>query len=56
MPHRDGGRSDQKAPTAADLVFDFYGVDHVDLDGLSLLLTARQDSFRLLPLMIGPRQ
>ena len=29
-------------PTGADLVFDFSGVGHVDLGGLSLLLTARQ--------------
>ena len=32
----------QAAPSGADLVFDFSGVGHVDLGGLSLLLTARQ--------------
>ena len=33
---------DGVAPTSSDLVFDFSGVGHVDLAGLSMMLTARQ--------------
>ena len=33
---------DGAAPTSSDLVFDFSGVGHVDLAGLSMMLTARQ--------------
>ena len=29
-------------PTTTDLVFDFSGIGHVDLAGLSMMLTARQ--------------
>jgi anti-anti-sigma regulatory factor len=40
---QDGhGLPDQETPNGADLVFDFSGVGHMDLGGLSLLLTARQ--------------
>ena len=42
MRQGDHGLPDQEVPTGTDLVFDFSGVGHVDLAGLSLLLTARQ--------------
>ena len=42
MRQDDHRMSRDPAPSAADLVFDFSGVGHVDLAGLSLLLTARQ--------------
>ena len=42
MRHDDHVLSGRETPSGADLVFDFSGVGHVDLGGLSLLLTARQ--------------
>ena len=42
MRQDDHGQPSQQAPNGSDLVFDFSGVGHVDLGGLSLLLTARQ--------------
>ena len=42
MRQDDHGLPIQDTPTGADIVFDFAGVGHVDLAGLSLLLTARQ--------------
>jgi anti-anti-sigma regulatory factor len=42
MRQNDHSLPDGAAPTRADLVFDFSGVEHVDLAGLSILLTARQ--------------
>jgi anti-anti-sigma regulatory factor len=42
MRHEDHELPSQDAPSGTDLVFDFSGVGHVDLGGLSLLLTARQ--------------
>jgi anti-anti-sigma regulatory factor len=42
MRQNDHEMPDQAVPTGVDLVFDFSGVGHVDLAGLSLLLTARQ--------------
>jgi anti-anti-sigma regulatory factor len=42
MRQDDHRLPDGDAPTRTDLVFDFSGVGHVDLAGLSILLTARQ--------------
>lgn len=42
MRQDDHGLPDREGSGASDLVFDFSGVGHVDLGGLSLLLTARQ--------------
>jgi anti-anti-sigma regulatory factor len=42
MRQDDHGLTDDAVATGTDLVFDFSGVGHVDLAGLSLLLTARQ--------------
>ena len=42
MRQDDHELPDGTHPTNADLVFDFSGVGHVDLAGLSMMLTARQ--------------
>jgi anti-anti-sigma regulatory factor len=42
MRQDDHELPDGTTPIRADLVFDFSGVGHVDLAGLSMLLTARQ--------------
>ena len=42
MRQDDHGLPGHDTPSGTDLVFDFSGVGHVDLGGLSLLLTARQ--------------
>jgi len=42
MRQDDHRLPDGDVPTQTDLVFDFSGVGHVDLAGLSILLTARQ--------------
>ena len=41
MRQGDHSQSDGDLHVEADLVFDFSGLGHVDLGGLSLLLTAR---------------
>jgi anti-anti-sigma regulatory factor len=42
MRQDDHALPSHQTPNGSDLVFDFSGVGHVDLGGLSLLLTARQ--------------
>ena len=42
MRQDDHRPTDAQALTRTDLVFDFSGVGHVDLAGLSWMLTARQ--------------
>ena len=42
MRQDDHEQPDGVDPTRPDLVFDFSGVGHVDLAGLSMMLTARQ--------------
>jgi anti-anti-sigma regulatory factor len=42
MRQHDHGPVEMFASGDADLVFDFSGVGHIDLAGLSILLTARQ--------------
>ena len=42
MRQDDHALPSHQTASGSDLVFDFSGVGHVDLGGLSLLLTARQ--------------
>jgi anti-anti-sigma regulatory factor len=42
MRQDDHELPDGTTPTRMDLVFDFSGVGHVDLAGLSMMLTARE--------------